>query len=227
MNKKIIIYISIILILLIGLNTVIASDNKNLSEPPTKNWKEVNIDGIYFKIPQKYANGELIGDENNYSSYMLNTVFDFSIASLNNNRSIQDIYGYESTIDELNDIELKRIGNHDTVILHSYRSVCEHNVTYIFFAIKDKIFSISFNGEKINSDIKQIIKNTPKSEISKKKLYNILDNAQEIYIERENEYEEAYAFNEGYSYGLKNSKNNKPNYADYYIAYRLTNYLMK
>lgn len=219
MNKKIIIGICLsIIILSMSLNPIAATDSSD--------WKEINISGVNFKIPPKYANGNLVGN-----TYMLETVFDFSIASLNDNSSLKEIYGYESTIEELNDLELKEVGGHDTVILHSYRSVCEHNVSYVFFAVGKNIFAISFNGDKITPEIEEIIKNTPKSKISKEILYKKLDKAQEDYVQEQMDYDEAYeyseSYREGYYDGAKDMKSHSPSFVDYYCAYRITNYLMK
>lgn len=219
MNKKIIIGICLsIIILSMSLNPIAATDSSD--------WKEINISGVNFKIPPKYANGNLVGN-----TYMLETVFDFSIASLNDNSSLKEIYGYESTIEELNDLKLKEVGGHDTVILHSYRSVCEHNVSYVFFAVGKNIFAISFNGDKITPEIEEIIKNTPKSKISKEILYKKLDKAQEDYVQEQMDYDEAYeyseSYREGYYDGAKDMKSHSPSFVDYYCAYRITNYLMK
>lgn len=219
MNKKIILTFCLILVVLsLSLNPVTSVDSSN--------WSEININNVSFKIPPKYTGGELVSD-----TYLLENVFTFSIAALNDEEEIKDIYGYESTIEELNDLELKRIGGHDTVILHSYRSICEHNVSYIFFAIGKDIFAISFNESKISPEIKEIIKNTPESEISKEKLYEKLDKAQEDYIQEQIEYEEAYeyseAYRDGYYDGAKDMKSRSPSFVDYYCAYRISNYLMK
>ena len=219
MNKKVIIGICLtIIILSLSLNPIVAIDSSN--------WKEITIEGVNFKIPPQYQSGELVGD-----TYMLETVFDFSIASVNNNSSLKEIYGYESTIEELNNLELKEVGGHDTVILHSYRSVCQHNVSYVFFAVRKSIYTISFNGNKITSEIEEIIKNTPESKISKDELYKKLDKAQEDYVQEQIDYDEAYeyseSYREGYYEGAKDMKSQSPSFVDYYCAYRITNYLMK
>ena len=71
MNKKIITSILVILILSLGLSMSLGS----VSAIDSSNWNEVTINGIDFKIPPKYNGGELIGDEGNYTTYMLETVF--------------------------------------------------------------------------------------------------------------------------------------------------------
>lgn len=225
MNKKIILTICLIFIVLsFSLSPVTGANNSKSID--SSNWSEININNITFKIPPKYTGGELITD-----TYLLESVFNFSIAALDDDEELVDIYGYESTIEELNDLELKRIGGHDCVILHSHRSVCEHNVSYVFFAIGKDIWAISFNESKTTPEIKEIIKNTPKSKISKEKLYKKLDQAQADYIQEQIEYEEAYeyseAYRDGYYNGAKDMKSHSPSFADYYCAYRITNYLMK
>lgn len=222
MNKKIITSILVILILSMGLSMSLGS----VSAIDSSNWNEVTINGIDFKIPPKYNGGELIGDEGNYTTYMLETVFNFSISALNNEIDLVEVYGYESTIDELKNLSLKHIGGHDVVILHSYRSVCEHDVIYLFYGIGDEIYAISYNGTKITPEIKEIIKNTPKSNMTKNELYKKLDDAQASYVEKQIEYEEAYNYQEAYSAG-KNSNKHDFDFVDYYCAYRIANYLMR
>lgn len=228
MNNKIIITILAISILIIGLSPVTGADNSNKGID-SSNWKEITINSIDFKIPPKYEGGSLYGENNNYTDYILESVFNFSIASLTTESELKDIYGYESTIDELNDLELKRIAGHDLVILHSYRSVCEHDVVYLFYAIEDEIYAISYNGNNITPEIKEIIKNTPKSTMSKETLYKKLDKVQESYIQEQNDYDEVYAYSEAYNQGYLAGKNSKheASFVDYYCAYRLTRYLMR
>lgn len=221
MNKKIITSILVILILSMGLSMSL----NPVSAIDSSNWKEVTINGIDFKIPPKYNGGELIGEDNNYTTYMLETVFNFSISALNNQIDLVEVYGYESTIDELKNLSLKRIGGHDVVILHSYRSICEHDVIYLFYGIGDEIYAISYNGTKITPEIKEIIKNTPKSKMTKNELYKKLDDAQASYVEKQIEYEEAYYYQEAYS--RKNSNKHDFDFVDYYCAYRIANYLLR
>ena len=73
---------------------------------------------------------------------MLNTVFDFSINSRYNEARLENEYSYESTIDELTSIEEKKVGKHYVILLHSYRYICGHNVTYAFFVVNKTIYSV-------------------------------------------------------------------------------------
>lgn len=212
MIKKVFLIICIVLLFL-GLNSVCGTEHSD--------WEKVTIGGVNFKIPLKYQNGHYVAD-----TYMSGSVFDFSIASLKK-RDLQDIYGYESTIDELVSIKEKHIRGHDLVILHSYRGICRHNVTYIFFGINKKIFAISYNGGKLTKNIKKIIMNTPASKISKSKFYKKLNIAQKNYLEVQRYYDEAYAYSEGYRKGVSSNNYKKHDFLNYYLGYRLFTYLSK
>lgn len=224
--KKIVLSITIILIFLIlimGLNPVNSCNNVTNSS----NWKNINISGVNFKLPPEYEGGNYtIEDTHDY--YMLDTVFDFSIMPLNTNSSIKDIYGYESTIDELNSFEEETVGNHSVILLHSYRSIVKHNVTYAFFVVNKTMFSLSFNGNNLTANLKEMIKDTPSSKLSKREIYEILDHAQEDYLNEQEEYEEYYDYTENYRSSLKSKDkdNHRHDFAKYYIAYRIGQYFM-
>lgn len=223
MKKIVLLTIIIILIFMIGLNPICASDKVNSS-----NWTNITIDGVNFKLPPEYEGGSFMGEEN-HTGYMLDTVFDFSLMSLRKKSTLREIYGYESTIDELNSFNETKIGKHVVVLLHSYRYICNHNVTYVFFVVNKTIFGLSFNGDKITDNIQEMIKNTPKSNLSKKKFYERLDEAQETYLEKEEEYDEYYEYTESQrSSKLKtaNKHNHAREFANYYIAYRIGQYFM-
>lgn len=217
--KKFIIPIALIIGigLVIGLTTVSANENGD--------WKTITLDSVKFSIPPQYQGGNPVNE--NSTTYMLDTVFDFAIQSLNTTSSLEHIYGYESTVDDIVSIKEKTIGNHDVIVITSNRTICNHYVTYAFFVIGNKIFSTSFNGREITPDISKMIENTPKQEISKKQFYKTLDQAQSNYLETQREYDEAYTYSEGYNRGVRESKHNRGSFVDYYIAYRLTRHLLR
>jgi flagellar biosynthesis/type III secretory pathway protein FliH len=66
---------------------------------------------------------------------------------------------------------------------------------------------------------------SPKSEFSKEKFDEKLNTMQEDYIEEQREYEEAYAYEEGYrtgySQGSLSHRNNHDDYFAYYLFYTL------
>lgn len=223
MKKVTLLIITLIFLsLTFSLNMVSASNETNSS-----NWKVINIDGVDFKLPPEYEGGHFSG-ETNHTTYMLETVFDFSINSMYNKARLEDEYGYASTDEDLTSFDKKTVGKHIVILLHSYNSICEHNVTYAFFVVNKTIFSISYNGINLTNNLKKMISSTPKSELSKKKFFKRLDEAQKDYLEDQREYEEYYEYTESYRSNMRNNyKHHNHDFASYYIAYRISRYFMK
>lgn len=226
MEKIVSLTITILIFLSISfsLNTISASDNStNIS-----NWTNITVDGVNFELPPEYKNGNFSGVNN--TTYMLETVFDFSINSMYSESRLENEYGYESTHEYLTSIDEEKVGKHDVILLHSHRYICGHNVTYAFFVVNKTIYSVSYNGFNLTKNLKKMIKNTPKSNITKKEFLKQLDKAQYNYLEEQEEYDEDedyYDYSEYRSSIREKYKNNrKPDFTDYYIAYRLSNYFM-
>ena len=219
--KKTVLISIIVLGLTFSLNTINACNETNSS-----NWTNITIDGVNFKLPPEYEGGHFTGEEN-HTGYMLETVFDFSINSMYSEARLREEYGFESTIEELTSFDEEIIGNHNVILLHSYRSICGHNVTYAFFVVNKTIFSLSYNGINLTANLKDMINSTPKSELSKKEFLNQLDEAQTSYLEAEKEYDENYAYSEFYRSKMDKTKHNKGyDFASMYIAYRLGQHFM-
>ena len=146
--------------------------------------QSVNINGIDFKIPEKYQGGKT--DDNGY--YFENI---FSI------RCIDDEIGnsiglWDSEADYKNDLNIKK---HPVRHYIQYNKYVNGNHSHLYFASGNSVYEISWVSENITSDIKQLIENTPESNIDDKNFYITLDNEIKEYknekinkLNQENEY---------------------------------------
>ena len=125
MNKKIIFLVCVmgsVAILAIG---AASAENNYVN---TSDWVNITVNNVSFQIPPEYGGG----DERD-SSYLLTNVFTFGLVTLDNDKSLRNNYGYESTLDELYDVEELEIDGHHAVAFYSHRSIVNHDVTYLYF----------------------------------------------------------------------------------------------
>ena len=215
MNKKIIFLTCAMgIVALLCLNVASAE----ISDVDTSDWVNITVNNVSFQIPPEYGGGDDRG-----GSYLLNNVFTFGLVSLDNDKSLRNNYGYESTWEENYDAEEMEIDGHHAVAFYSHRSICDHDVTYLYFESNKTFYALSYDGNDVNDTMKKIVSYSPKSEFSKEKFDEKLNTMQEDYIEEQREYEESYAYDQGYkngySQGTLNSRHN--DYFGYYLFYRL------
>ena len=217
MNKKIIFFtcaIGVMALLAIG------GASAEISDVDTSDWVNITVNNISFQIPPEYGGGD-----NDEDSYLLTNVFTFGLVTLDNDKSLRNNYGYESTLDELYDVEEMEIDGHNAVAFYSHRSIVDHDVTYLYFESNKTFYALSYDGNDVNDTMKKIVSYSPKSEFSKEKFNDKLNKMQDDYIEEQREYEEAYAYEEGYrngySQGSMSHRNNHDDYFAYYLFYKL------
>ena len=217
MNKKIIFLACALGIMaLISINSISA----DISDVDTSDWVNITAGNVNFQIPPEYGGGR-----NASGDYVKDTVFDFGLVALKTDKSLRNNYGYESTLDELYDVEEMDIDGHHAVAYYSHRSICNHDVTYLYFESNKTFFALSYNGNEVNDTIKKIVSYSPKSNFTQEKFNEKLNTMQEDYIEEQREYEEAYAYDEGYrngySQGRSESRYSHDDYFAYYLFYKL------
>lgn len=130
----------------------------------------VEINNVTFKIPPKYQGGEF-----KYGYYRLDNTF--SIRCIDD-----DIPGAIGLwIREQDFGEDISIGKHP--VRHVYQDLrsVDGNDSHAYFASGKSVYEINWVGEKINKDIKKLIKDTPASKISNDDFYDLLDLSFEIY----------------------------------------------
>lgn len=130
----------------------------------------VKINGIAFEIPEKYSGGEI--DD---AGYRLEN--NFSIECVDDD--IPKAIGlWASEHDYSKDLT---IGNHPVRHYCQYNKYVDGNHSHAYFASDNSIYEISWTGEKIPSDIKRMIENTPDSKIDEDSFYFVLDKSVDIY----------------------------------------------
>ncbi|MGN0177113.1 MAG: hypothetical protein ACI389_04705 [Methanobrevibacter sp.] len=152
----------------------------HISAEDTNNWKNVTVNKVTFKIPEKFSNGTLNKDNTGYTH---GEPFDFIIFSLVKNDNLKRMYGYSYNSRYLNDSEETEIAGHHAVVLYQYNDYYNHDFLEVFFATGKKIFRIQYNSDHVTNELKEIIKSTPKSKISKETFLNKLDTAQRDYCQ--------------------------------------------
>ena len=217
MNKKII-FLTCAMGIIALLSISMAS--AEISDVDTSDWVNITVNNVSFQIPPEYGGGN-----NSSGNYVKNNVFTFGLVGLETDKSLRLNYGYESTWDENYDAEEMEIDGHHAVAYYSHRSICNHDVTYLYFESNKTFYALSYDGNDVNDTIKKIVSYSPKSAFSKEKFNEKLNTMQEDYIEEQREYEEMYAYDEGYrngySQGSMNSRHNHDDYFAYYLFYKL------
>lgn len=155
-NMKKLIIILTLSLLLVG--CVYASDST------------IKINGIEFKIPPKYQNGELDDD-----SYRLEN--NFSIRCIDNN--VAKAIGLWAEEQEYS--EDLTLNNHPVRYFYQYNKYVKGYHSHAYFASGYSVYEISWTGKEITSDIEKLINNTPKSNISNDDFYNMLNESYNIY----------------------------------------------
>ena len=215
MDKKIIFLICVIGIIAL---LAISATSAEKSDVDTSDWVNITVYNTNFQIPPEYGGGSDSG-----GNYVKTNVFTFGLVALEDDKSLRNNYGYESTLDELYDVEEMEIDGHHAVAYYSHRSICNHDVTYLYFESNKTFYALSYDGNDVNDTMKKIVSYSPKSEFSKEKFDEKLNTMQEDYIEEQREYEESYAYDQGYkngySQGTLNSRHH--DYFGYYLFYRL------
>ncbi len=215
MNKKIIFLTCVIGIIAL---LAISATSAEKSDVDTSDWVNITVYNTNFQIPPEYGGGSESG-----GNYVKTNVFTFGLVALEDDKSLRNNYGYESTWEENYDAEEMEIDGHHAVAYYSHRSICNHDVTYLYFESNKTFYALSYDGNDVNDTMKKIVSYSPKSNFTKEKFDEKLNTMQDDYIEEQREYEESYAYDQGYkngySQGTLNSRHN--DYFGYYLFYRL------
>ena len=130
----------------------------------------VEINGIEFKLPDKYLGGELTNNEYEVGD-------NFSIKCIDGNVENEiGLWACEKDFEEN-----ITIGNHPVRHYCQYNQYAHGNQSHAYFSSRNSTYEITWMGKDIDKDIENIIKNAPKSYINKDTFYNTLDEAIDIY----------------------------------------------
>ena len=132
--------------------------------------EKIEINDVKFEIPSKCSGGEISDKE-----YELDN--EFSIRCVDDD-IIQAMGLWASECESSKDINIDK---------HPVRHFCQYNRyvggdhSHAYFASGQSVYEISWVGDKINSDITKLIKNTPQSEIDDDAFYTALDKSVDLY----------------------------------------------
>lgn len=132
----------------------------------------VIINDVDFKIPPKYQGGEIVN-----GNYRLNNTFSISCID-----DVPNVIGLWATEKEFS--EDLNIANHPVRHYCSYNKYVDGNLSHAYFVSGKSTYEIKWTGKEITSDIENLIKNTPKSNMSDDAFYNMLDKYIDIYKEQ-------------------------------------------
>ncbi|MEE0935470.1 MAG: hypothetical protein U0L42_07335 [Methanobrevibacter sp.] len=133
----------------------------------------ITINDADFTIPSKYHGGELTN-----TSYKLDNIF--SIRCIDDN--VANAIGLWAR--EKDSSEDVNIAGHPVRHYYSYNEYVDGNISHAYFASGNSTYEIKWTGSEITGDIKKLIKNTPKSDLSDEAFYNTLDKSINIYKEQ-------------------------------------------
>ncbi len=157
MMKKVIV---ILLSLFILMNAASAIDSSN--------WTTANVGYETFKIPPQY--------ENPYKSDFNMYEFDddihvFTIRYVNPN--LMSLYGY--FMEHNSHIKKVNVSGHDAIHFMGYDRYSEKNNSVLWFSAGEEFYYITWYGENITSEIKEIVKSSSPSKYSHEEFYYILN----------------------------------------------------
>lgn len=130
----------------------------------------VEINGAEFKIPVKYQGGDATDNE-----YQLDNEFSIRCIDEDVPKAI-GLWACEN--DYHKDLN---INDHPARHYCQYNKYVGGNHSHIYFASDNSIYEIAWTDNNITKDIKNLIKNTPKSKIDDDTFYYALNESIDIY----------------------------------------------
>ena len=130
----------------------------------------IEINDVEFYIPSQYQGGYISEDY-----YRLDN--EFLIECVNDN--VPDAIGLWASENEY--CKDLNIDGHPVRHYYQYNQYVHDNQSHLYFASDESIYEIAWTGNQITKDIKNLIKNAPKSKISDDEFYYALDKSIEIY----------------------------------------------
>lgn len=136
----------------------------------------IEINGVNFEIPDEYQDGKVLD-----KGYRFNNSFSIYCIDDNIPKSL-GLWACEKDYEENLTID-----NHPVRYYYQYNSYVKNNLSHAYFASGDSFYEISWIGNEISPEIKKIISDSPKSNISSDTFYNVLDESVDIYYEMRKE----------------------------------------
>ncbi len=152
-----------LIILLLGLFILMST----ASAIDSSNWTNATVGYETFKIPPQYENPY----QSDFHMYDFDEDIDvFTIRFVNPN--IMSLYGYY--MEQNSHIKKVKIAGHDAVHFMSYDDNIEKNKSKLWFSSGEEFYYISWLGENITPEIKEVVKSCSDSKFSHDEFYDIL-----------------------------------------------------
>lgn len=164
MFKKVII---ILLSIFILMNAVSAIDSSN--------WTTADVGYETFKIPPQYEN-PYKSDFHMYS-FDEDDIHVFTVRFVNPN--IMSLYGY--FLEHYSQIKKVNVSGHDAIHFVGYDRGSEKNNSVLWFSADEEFYYITWYGEKITPEIKEIVKSASPSKYSHDEFYELLNDEYQNY----------------------------------------------
>lgn len=148
----------------------------SVSAIDSNDWKIIKIQNHEFKIPPQYNNGKL---EDTY--YTVGDWHNFRISMVDD--SLPTVYGFAAS-----DTAYKEdliINDHPVRYFNEYNTAENANVSRAFFSVDESIYMISWKSNSFESDIKEIIALSDKSNLTTEEFYDTLKEALDEYNDDE------------------------------------------
>lgn len=214
MNKKLSLLFTLIVLSLLLSGPIVASEaNVSLN---SSSWTSQKVGNVNFKIPPKYENGHI----ENPDYFVITNIFVFAIRYIDSYSFLKSSYGDDVSSSDTVYVENQFIADHAASVIYQEKNIDrkEYNVTYVYFPVKDEIYCISYSGDNLTPEVEEMIKNTPRQNISNEDFYGRLLSAKNDYIKESNDYNNNY--NDYYSYSNRNNHKHR-DWFGYYFAYNI------
>ena len=152
--------ILIILAFFILMNAASAVDSSN--------WTTADVGYETFKIPPQYENPY----QSDFNMYEFDEdIYNFTIRYVNPN--LMSLYGY--FLEHNSYIKKVNVSGHDAIHFMSYDRHSEKNNSKLWFSAGEEFYYITWYGEEITPEIKEIVKSSSPSNYSHDEFYYILN----------------------------------------------------
>lgn len=163
MIKKIIIFSFVLFLFMSAVNAVDSS-----------NWTTANVGYETFKIPPQYENPY----KSDFNMYEFDEDIDvFTIRYVNPN--LMSLYGY--FLEQNSYAKKVNVSGHDAIHFVGYDRNDETNNSKLWFSAGEEFYYITWRGNTITPEIKEIVKSVSPSKYSHYEFYSILNDEYETY----------------------------------------------
>ena len=122
----------------------------------------VNVNGVDFEIPSKYANGDSILCVDDYI--------------------VSNYGGFYKICDSS---QKMTVGDRPCMHLVIYNKYIDNNVSYLYFPCEKSVYCICYQGNDVNGSISHIVESASPSNMSDETFYGLLNEAYKEHQNRE------------------------------------------